>query len=486
MVLYNLFVYKELFSEQKENQPKPLPFSSLNNARVEFLEKSHSELSSYCIGSDFKYLFWLRNLLVKFVCKEYLLENGEEEGEENDDINQIDDNAPIEMFDRSKFDKLFADIINCLYNIQLLPSTSMDYSSHNQMGSRFKPATEDMKYLLVAIIYFEDSHKMTKSLSDALKQAFSYFSMISNPTITSSKRNLIKFINGEIGELKLQSSSSNFKKSNSVAEEEMMMNLIYHRCYLLFATKLQHEDEKDRYDLIINAIAMDYYNIEAWNLLGTYYTDLIETAIDDLVAKSSKIPDDLETNIKRTIQILRRICAITKEKTELIQAWYNMGKLFYTLCHFKGKDSVMWHAFLKQSLESFTKVQELSEGDDWEALTWIGKIKEKLFYTFRKFDLSDQSEMFNQLNEFLSCYEQAIQSNSKYVDGIYRLHASRYKILQRSYHILNDEQKIKLCSILFKYQYSTEDCDSTYKDILVDCDKAFQSLNKDHRAIYLV
>ncbi|XP_031383415.1 calcineurin-binding protein 1-like isoform X2 [Punica granatum] len=180
-----------------------------------------------------------------------------------------------------------------------------------------------------------------------------------------------------------------------------------------------------KYDLLYNPL-----RFESWQRLANIYDEEVDLLLNDgskhiNVAgwrKNASLPMRVETSRRRSRRCLIMSLALAKtpdqqsEIHELLALVYydslqNVVPFYDQRSNLPIKDAV-WMRFCENSLKQFQKA--FAKKEDWSHAFYMGKLSEKLEYSH---------EMS------LSYYNKAISLNPSAVDSVYRMHASRLKLL---------------------------------------------------------
>ncbi|GMH10793.1 hypothetical protein Nepgr_012634 [Nepenthes gracilis] len=180
-----------------------------------------------------------------------------------------------------------------------------------------------------------------------------------------------------------------------------------------------------KYDLLFNPL-----RFESWQRLATIYDEEVDLLLNDgskhiNVAgwrKNVSLPQRVETSRRRSRRCLLMSLALAKtsdqqaEIHELLALVYYDGLQnvvpFYDQRTLAPSKDAVWLIFCQNSMKHFEKA--FAQKKDWSHAFYLGKLCEKLGYSP---ELS------------FSYYHKAITLNPSAVDPMYRLHASRLKLL---------------------------------------------------------
>ncbi|KAA8525215.1 hypothetical protein F0562_006921 [Nyssa sinensis] len=180
-----------------------------------------------------------------------------------------------------------------------------------------------------------------------------------------------------------------------------------------------------KYDLLYNPL-----RFESWQRLANIYDEEVDLLLNDgskqiNVAgwrKNSTFPQRVETSRRRSRRCLLMTLALAKtsvqqgEIHELLALVYYDGLQnvvpFYDQRSIVPSKDAAWMMFCQNSMRHFKKA--FSHKEDWSHAFYLGKLCEKLGYSH---EIS------------FSYYDKAIHLNPSAVDPVYRMHASRLKLL---------------------------------------------------------
>ncbi|KAL5697701.1 hypothetical protein ACHQM5_028819 [Ranunculus cassubicifolius] len=182
-----------------------------------------------------------------------------------------------------------------------------------------------------------------------------------------------------------------------------------------------------KYDLLYNPL-----RFESWQQLANIYDEEVDLLLNDgskhvNVAGWKKNPmlyQRVETSRRRSRRCLLMSLALAKtpaqqsEIHELLALVYYDGVQnvvpIYDQRSVSPVKDVLWTSFCQNSMKHFEKA--FAHKPDWSHAFYLGKLFEKLGYPSEK---------------AFSYYEKAITLNPTAVDPVYRLHASRLKLLSK-------------------------------------------------------
>lgn len=206
-----------------------------------------------------------------------------------------------------------------------------------------------------------------------------------------------------------------------------------------------------KYDLLYNPL-----RFESWQRLGNTYDEEVDLLLNDgskhiNVAgwrKNVTLPQRVDTSRRRSRRCLLMSLALAKtpaqqcEIHELLalvcyDSLQNVVPFYDQRSAIPSKDAV-WMAFCENSLKHFKKAH--TQKQDWSHAFYMGKLCEKLGYSYET---------------SLSYYSVAIALNSSAVDPVYRMHASRLKLLCKSGRL-----NLEVLKVLAEYSFNESTKDS--------------------------
>ncbi|PIA42882.1 hypothetical protein AQUCO_02000379v1 [Aquilegia coerulea] len=180
-----------------------------------------------------------------------------------------------------------------------------------------------------------------------------------------------------------------------------------------------------KYDLLFNPL-----RFESWQQLANIYDEEVDLLLNDgskhinVVGwrRNPSLPQRVEMSRRRSRRCLLMSLALTKtpaqqsEMHELLALVYydgiqNVVPIYDQRSVAPAKDA-MWTMFCQNSMKHFEKA--FTHKPEWSHAFYLGKLCEKLGYPYEK---------------AFSYYEKAINLNPSAVDPVYRMHASRLKLL---------------------------------------------------------
>lgn len=180
-----------------------------------------------------------------------------------------------------------------------------------------------------------------------------------------------------------------------------------------------------KYDLMYNPL-----RFESWQRLGNIYDEEVDLLLNDgskhinVVGwrKNPTLSERVETSRRRSRRCLLMSLALAKTSAQQCEIHELLALVYYdslqNVVPFYDQRSVLplkdaaWTAFCESSMKHFKKAFALKE--DWLHAFYLGKLSEKLEYSHEI---------------ALSYYNKAIALNTSAVDPVYRMHASRLKLL---------------------------------------------------------
>ncbi|MED6221738.1 Calcineurin-binding protein cabin-1 [Stylosanthes scabra] len=182
-----------------------------------------------------------------------------------------------------------------------------------------------------------------------------------------------------------------------------------------------------KYDLMYNPL-----RFESWQRLGNIYDEEVDLLLNDgskhvnVVAwrKNPTLSSRVETSRRRSRRCLLMSLALAKTSAQQCEIHELLALVYYdslqNVVPFYDQRSVLplkdaaWTMFCKNSMRHFKKAFTLKQ--DWLHAFYLGKLSEKLGYSH---------------DTALSYYSKAIALNTSAVDPVYRMHASRLKLLMK-------------------------------------------------------
>ncbi|CAK7353102.1 unnamed protein product [Dovyalis caffra] len=209
-----------------------------------------------------------------------------------------------------------------------------------------------------------------------------------------------------------------------------------------------------KYDLLYNPL-----RFESWQRLGNIYDEEVDLLLNDgskhiNVAgwrKNAALPQRVDTSRRRSRRCLLMSLALAKTSAQQCEihellalvcydSLQNVVPFYDQRSALPSKDAA-WMAFCENSLKHFKKA--FTQKQDWSHAFYMGKLCEKLGYSYEA---------------SLSYYSVAISLNSSAVDPVYRMHASRLKLLCKC-----GRQNLGVLKVLAEYSF----CQST-KDAVMN------------------
>ncbi|XP_023523986.1 uncharacterized protein LOC111788067 [Cucurbita pepo subsp. pepo] len=231
---------------------------------------------------------------------------------------------------------------------------------------------------------------------------------------------------------------------------------------------VQHNASLFKYDLLYNPL-----RFESWQKLAHIYDEEVDLLLNDgskhiNVAgwrKNDTLPHRVEISRRRSRRCLLMSLALAKSPTQQREIHELLALVYYdslqNVVPFYDQRSVVppkdeaWFRFCENSLKHFKKA--FAHQQDWSHAFYMGKLSEKLGLSHDK---------------ALSYYAKAIALNPSAVDSIYRMHASRLKVLGKcgkqdmqalkdlSTYAFNQSTRDALMEILNKFGSKTLDLPS--------------------------
>ncbi|QCE16034.1 calcineurin-binding protein 1 isoform X2 [Vigna unguiculata] len=257
-----------------------------------------------------------------------------------------------------------------------------------------------------------------------------------------------------------------------------------------------------KYDLIYNPL-----RFESWQRLGNIYDEEVDLLLNDgskhvnVVGwrKNATLSERVETSRRRSRRCLLMSLALAKTSAQQCEIHELLALVYYdslqNVVPFYDQRSVLplkdaaWMTFCENSMKHFKKAFTLKQ--DWLHAFYLGKLSEKLGYS----------------NEIaISYYNKAIALNTSAVDPVYRMHASRLKLLfkhgKQNFEILkvlsansfNQSVKESVTSILSGMETNHEELlqlDTVWSMLYNDCLSALEmcvegDLKHFHKARYML
>ncbi|KAL1210294.1 Calcineurin-binding protein 1 [Cardamine amara subsp. amara] len=205
-----------------------------------------------------------------------------------------------------------------------------------------------------------------------------------------------------------------------------------------------------KYDLLYNPL-----RFESWEKLANIYDEEVDLLLNDgskhinVVGwrKNSTLSQRVETSRRRSRRSLLMSLALANSPDQQSEIHELLALVYYdslqSVVPFYDQRSVLpskdatWTSFCENSMKHFKKA--FAHRKDWSHAFYMGKLSEKLGYSYET---------------FLSYYEQAMTLNPSAVDPVYRIHASRLKLLNAC-----GKQNLEALKVLASYCF-----DETIKD----------------------
>ncbi|KAM1022369.1 hypothetical protein ACFX15_042521 [Malus domestica] len=214
---------------------------------------------------------------------------------------------------------------------------------------------------------------------------------------------------------------------------------------------VQHNAKLFKYDLLYNPL-----RFESWQRLGNIYDEEVDLLLNDgskhiNVAgwrKNATLPQRVETSRRRSRRCLLMSLALAKTPVQQSEIHELLALVYYdslqSVVPFYDQRTVLpvkdaaWMMFCENSMRHFKKA--FAHKQDWSHAYYIGKLCEKLKFSYET---------------SLSYYDKAIALNPSAVDPVYRMHASRLKILCAC-----GKQNLDALKVLSTYAFSQSRKDS--------------------------
>ncbi|XP_019417035.1 PREDICTED: uncharacterized protein LOC109328168 isoform X1 [Lupinus angustifolius] len=226
-----------------------------------------------------------------------------------------------------------------------------------------------------------------------------------------------------------------------------------------------------KYDLMYNPL-----RFESWQRLGNFYDEEVDLLLNDgskhvnVVGwrKTSTLSERVETSRRRSRRCLLMSLALAKTSAQQCEIHELLALVYYdslqNVVPFYDQRSVLplkdaaWTVFCENSMKHFKKAFTLKQ--DWLHAFYLGKLSEKLGYSHEI---------------ALSYYDKAIALNITAVDPVYRMHASRLKLLVKF-----GKQNLEILKVISANSFS-HSVKETVISILDDVDSSF--LNTMERCV---
>ncbi|XP_062023853.1 calcineurin-binding protein 1 isoform X1 [Rosa rugosa] len=232
---------------------------------------------------------------------------------------------------------------------------------------------------------------------------------------------------------------------------------------------VQHNANLFKYDLLYNPL-----RFESWQRLGHIYDEEVDLLLNDgskhiNVAgwrKNVTLPQRVETSRRRSRRCLLMSLALAKTSAQQSEIHELLALVYYdslqSVVPFYDQRTVVplkdaaWVVFCENSMRHFKKA--FAHKQDWSHAYYIGKLCEKLGYSYET---------------SLSYYDKAIALNPTAVDPVYRMHASRLKLL-----FTCGKQNLEALKVLSAYAFSQSTKDAVMT-MLGDMDAEMSNSPKD-------
>ncbi|KAJ0251943.1 Calcineurin-binding protein 1 [Hirschfeldia incana] len=197
-----------------------------------------------------------------------------------------------------------------------------------------------------------------------------------------------------------------------------------------------------KYDLLYNPL-----RFESWEKLGNIYDEAIDLLLNDgskhinVVGwrKNAALSQRVETSRRRSRRCLLMSLALANSPEQQSEIHELLALVYYDSLQsvvpsydqrsvLPSKDAT-WTKFCENSMKHFKKA--FAHRQDWSHAFYMGKLSEKLGHPY---EIS------------LSYYEQAMTLNPSAVDPVYRMHASRLKLLNAC-----GKQNLEALKVLVSY-----------------------------------
>ncbi|KAJ8774813.1 hypothetical protein K2173_017259 [Erythroxylum novogranatense] len=200
-----------------------------------------------------------------------------------------------------------------------------------------------------------------------------------------------------------------------------------------------------KYDLLYNPL-----RFESWQRLANIYDEEVDLLLNDgskhinVIGwkKNDTLPQRVETSRRRSRRCLLMSLALAKTSAQQCEIHELLALVYYdslqNVVPFYDQRSVVpskdtaWMVHCENSLKHFTKA--FSHRQDWSHAFYMGKLCEKLGHS---------------RETSLSYYDKAIALNPSAVDPVYRMHASRLKLLFSC-----GKQNLEALKVISRYSFS--------------------------------
>uniref|UniRef100_A0A803PHX4 Uncharacterized protein n=1 Tax=Cannabis sativa TaxID=3483 RepID=A0A803PHX4_CANSA len=214
---------------------------------------------------------------------------------------------------------------------------------------------------------------------------------------------------------------------------------------------VQHNANLFKYDLLYNPL-----RFESWERLANIYDEEVELLLNDGSKhinvsgwrKNAMFSKRVDTSRKRSRRCLLMSLALAKTSSQQCEIHELLALVYYdslqNVVPFYDQRSVIpvkdaaWMTYCENSMRHFKKA--FAHKQDWSDAYYIGKLCEKLGFS------SDIS---------LSYYDKSINLNPSAVDSVYRMHASRLKLL-----FTCGKQNLEALKVLSVYSFSQSNKDA--------------------------
>ncbi|XP_010244392.1 PREDICTED: uncharacterized protein LOC104588240 [Nelumbo nucifera] len=200
-----------------------------------------------------------------------------------------------------------------------------------------------------------------------------------------------------------------------------------------------------KYDLLYNPL-----RFESWQRLANIYDEEVDLLLNDgskhinVVGwrKNSTLPQRVETSRRRSRRCLLMSLALARTPVQQSEIHELLALVYYdgiqNVVPFYDQRSVTptrdteWMMFCQNAMKHFEKA--FAQKQEWSYAFYLGKLCEKLGYSHEK---------------SFSYYDKAITLNLSAVDPVYRMHASRLKLLCSC-----GKQDLEALQVVAKYCFS--------------------------------
>ncbi|KAJ4958761.1 hypothetical protein NE237_025872 [Protea cynaroides] len=200
-----------------------------------------------------------------------------------------------------------------------------------------------------------------------------------------------------------------------------------------------------KYDLLYNPLCF-----ESWQRLANIYDEEVDLLLNDGSKhinavgwrKNANLPQRVETSRRRSRRCLLMSLALAKTAVQQSEIHELLALVYYdgiqNVAPFYDQRSVaptkdaVWMMFCQNAMKHFEKA--FAHKPEWSHAFYLGKLSEKLGHSHEK---------------SFSYYDKAISLNPSAVDPVYRMHASRLKLLSSC-----AKQNLEVLQVVTAYCFS--------------------------------